>query len=88
MRKKLSFAGYLKIGDAKKVAPIGNLIAKYMHPHQRLAKKCPPQNIRPPPINNEQSLIMEMYFKLDNWKYCNTKYKHCNIDNFNQSIIL
>ena len=43
------------------------LCQKYVPPHRRLAKKVPPQNLRPPAINNEQSLTHFFYKKLDFW---------------------
>ena len=55
-RKILGFAGFLKIGAAKKSGPHRELAKNMCPPIGDLPKKVPPQNS--PPINDERSLKM------------------------------
>ena len=44
------------LGDLPKKCLPHRKLAKMSVPHRRPAKKCPPQNLRPLAIKNEQSL--------------------------------
>ena len=61
--QNVGFRGVLKKGCAKKSVPHRQLAKNMCLPHRR-PKKWPPQNLRPLPINNEQSLIPTIIISL------------------------